>query len=106
TRMLILGSQILVGFNFHGFFQPGFNRLPPAARELEVIGLGLMLAAVGLLISPGAFHQIVERGNDSPGLLDFAGHVASFALLPFALGIGIDVYVATVVVVGEPLALP
>ena len=106
TRMLILGAQVLIGFDFQASFQPGFERLPFVAEELKVVGLALMLLALGLLISPGAFHQIVELGNDTPRLIDFTGRIAALALLPFALGIGIELYVASLVVVGDGPALP
>src|SRR2546423_1127583 len=35
TRMLILGSQVLLGFQYQGVFQPGFQKLPPLAQELR-----------------------------------------------------------------------
>jgi hypothetical protein len=105
TRMLILGAQVLLGFQFQAVFQPGFERLPPPVQELKLIGLGLMLVAVGLLLTPGAFHQLVERGNDSERLISFTGWIAAFALLPFAAGMGIDVYIAAQLVVGPMAAL-
>ena len=77
TRMLILGAQVLIGFDFQASFQPGFERLPFVAEELKVVGLALMLLALGLLISPGAFHQIVELANDTPRLIDFTGRIAA-----------------------------
>jgi uncharacterized protein DUF6328 len=104
TRMLILGAHVLLGFGFQGAFQPGFEHLPPPAQELKLLGLGLMLLAVGLLLAPGAFHQITECGNDTPRLIDYTGRIASLALLPFALGIGIEVGVATLIVFDTPVA--
>ena len=101
TRMLILGAQVLIGFDFQAGFQPAFDRLSPATQELKLVGLGLMLLAVGLLIAPGAFHQIVEAGNDTQRLMDFTGRIASLALLPFALGIGLELSIATQVVIGD-----
>src|ERR1700682_3726908 len=103
--MLILGAQVLLGFEFQSTFQPGYARLPVPVQELKVVGLTLMLLAVGLLVAPGAFHQIVERGNDSPTITQFTNQIASLALLPFALGIGVDVYVASHVVLGPVAAL-
>ena len=106
TRMLILGAQVLIGFNFQSTFQPGFEKLSPDAQLLKLLGLGLMLAAVALLIAPGAFHQIVERGDDSQRLIGFTGRIASFALLPFAFGLGIELYIAATVALGPQFALP
>ena len=100
TRTLILGAQVLVGFSFQAGFQPGFTRLPLAAQELEILGLGLMLVAVGLLIAPSSFHQIVAGGHDTPGVIAYTGRIAALALLPFAIGIGLDAYIAGLVVVG------
>ena len=106
TRMLVLGAQVLIGFDYQAVFHPGFERLPPEAQHLKLLGLGLMLVALGLLIAPGAFHQIVEGGHDSERLIAYTGRVAASALLPFALGIGIEVYVAALAVLSPPLALP
>jgi hypothetical protein len=106
TRMLILGAQVLLGFEFQAVLQPGFERLPPELQALKAVSLGLMLVAVGLLLAPGAFHQIVERGNDSPRLVEFTNRIATLALLPFAVGMGLDVYLATSVVLGTTAALP
>src|SRR5258708_4779738 len=104
-RMLILGAQVLLGFEFQSTFQPVYQRLPTPIQEVKVVSLTLMLLAVGLLVAPSAFHQIVERGNDSPRVTQFTNQIASLALLPFALGIGINVYVASQVVLGPPAAL-
>jgi uncharacterized membrane protein len=102
--MLILGAQVLIGFDFQAAFQP-FGRLPADTQHLELLGLGLMLFAAGLLIAPGAFHQIVERGNDTPRLIEFTGRIAAFALLPFALAIGIELYLVGQAIVGASIAL-
>jgi hypothetical protein len=106
TRMLILGAQVLLGFQFHSIFQNGFDQLPAPVQHVKLIGLALMLLAVGLLIAPAAFHQIAERGNDSRRLLRFTTRIAEWALMPFALGLGIDVYMAVLVVLGPAPALP
>ena len=60
SRMLILGAQVSLGFQFQAVFQPGFDRLAQSAQGLMVVGLYLMLVAVGLLLAPGMYHQIVE----------------------------------------------
>jgi hypothetical protein len=36
TRMLILGAQILLGFQFRGVFSDGYDQLPTEARYLNV----------------------------------------------------------------------
>ncbi|MDT7541774.1 MAG: hypothetical protein QOE33_1678 [Acidobacteriota bacterium] len=101
ARMLVLGSQVIVGFQFRAIFEQGFERLPEHARYLKLGALALMLVAIALLIAPSAFHRIVERGEDTHRLQRFATRVMELALLPFATGLGVDVFVATEKVFGH-----
>jgi hypothetical protein len=100
ARMLILGAQVLVGLQFRSFFEKGFDSLPIAAQALKLLGLGILLVAIGLLISPMAYHRIVERGEDTEEIHRYTSRLMKFALLPFALGLGLDLYVATQKVIG------
>jgi Family of unknown function (DUF6328) len=93
TRILILGAQILLGFQFRGVFSEGYDRLPAHSRYLDGIALGLMVCAVGLLIAPGPYHRIVEGGEDSGELHGFVTTIADLALLPFAVALGVDLFV-------------
>ena len=85
TRMLILGAQILLGFQFRGVFSDGYDQLPADSRYLSGVALGLMICVVGLLITPGPYHRIVEAGTDSGRFHRLVTIVAELALLPFAL---------------------
>jgi hypothetical protein len=100
ARMLILGSQVLLGFQFRSVFESGFEKLPHYAQYLKLSGLALMVIAVGLLMSPGAYHRIVEEGEDTNSMHRFTTRIMDVALLPFALGLGIDIFVATDKIVG------
>lgn len=100
-RMLILGSQVLLGFQFRSVFEKGFEKLPEHARYLKLGGLSLMLLAVLLLMWPGAYHQIVEDGEDTHELHHFATSVMGIALLPFALGLGADFFIGTEFLMGR-----
>lgn len=93
-RMLILGSQVLLGLQFRSAFEKSFEKLPKEAQYLKLGSLILMTIAILLLTWPGAYHQIVEEGEDSEELHRFATVVITLALLPFALGLGIDFFVA------------
>jgi Family of unknown function (DUF6328) len=104
ARMLILGAQVLVGFQYQGVFQPGFDRLPTGLQQLRLVSLSLMLLTLGLLLAPGAYHQIVQRGHDSSRVTSFSNVVAGLALGPFALSLGIDVFLAVGVVLPSTLA--
>jgi hypothetical protein len=93
VRMLILGSHILLGFQFNAAFHPGFEKLPPYGRTVDGVALLLMLAAIALLILPSVRHRVVEEGQDSGAFLAFTSRAAGLALLPFAVTLGLDLYV-------------
>jgi hypothetical protein len=94
SRMLVLGTQVLIGFQFRSGFQEAFDSLPPWSRYLDGLALLLMVCALGLLILPGPYHRIVEEGKNSGRLQSLIGVVASCALTPFAVGIGLAVGIA------------
>jgi hypothetical protein len=58
-RMLMLGAQILLGFQFQGPFQSAFSDLGSREKAIEVIVLCIMVVVVALLIAPSARHRIV-----------------------------------------------
>ena len=59
SRMLILGAQVLLGFQFEAPFQNAFSALSQIERILELAVLILMLIVLALLIAPSAHHPIV-----------------------------------------------
>lgn len=100
ARMLVIGAQVLVGLQLRSFFEKGFESLPVTSQALKLAGLGLMLAAIGLLISPSAYHRLVEGGEDTHELHRYTSKMMGWALVPFSLGLGIDLYVAAAKVFG------
>jgi hypothetical protein len=105
TRMLILGGQILLGFGLRGVFADAFEQLPTHARWLDTLGLGLMVVVVAFLVLPEPYHRIVEGGADSGRFHDLVTDIADLVLLPFALALGIDIYLAAERVFGEGVAV-
>ena len=57
TRLLILGVQILLGFEFQCAFQDRFDRLADGAKQLNLAALGLIVLSVAILIAPSMQHQ-------------------------------------------------
>jgi hypothetical protein len=94
TRLLILGGQILMGFHLNAAFQNGFSQLSKGSRELHAFAFLSMVCAVGLLIAPSMQHRIVEGGHASARILRVVTRFADWALLPIALGLAADLYIA------------
>jgi hypothetical protein len=93
SRMLVLGAEILIGFEFTAVLQAGFSGLSATAKNANMIALALMLSVLSLLIAPCVFHQITARGDDRREVHGFSSRIMNFALLPFAAGLGLTVYI-------------
>jgi hypothetical protein len=52
-----------------------------------------MATAMGLLIAPSLQHQIVDRGRATARIISATTRLASAALFPFALSLGINLYI-------------
>jgi Family of unknown function (DUF6328) len=105
TRMLVLGPQILLGFELSGVFRDGFESSPPHARYVDGIALLLILVTVGLLITPETYHHLVEPGGDTGRFHQLISRMAECALLPFALSPGLVLFIAGESILGLSLGL-
>jgi hypothetical protein len=92
SRLLILGAQVLFGFQLEAAFQDLFPNIPVASRYVHCAGLILLLLSVGLLIAPSLFHQIIYRGNSTGGAVRMATGFAGASLLPLTLGLGAAIF--------------
>ena len=93
SRMLILGAQILLGFQYRAALEKQFEFLPSSSQYLQLVALVILLGAIALIMAPGAYHRIVYQGEDHPDLHEFTTTVMDIALLPFIAALGIDLYV-------------
>lgn len=105
VRTLMLGAQILLGFQLQAPFQSAFSELPELEKSFQLLVLILLVAVVGLLISPAAHHRIVEEGQASEGLIRFISGLAVTTLAPFAIALSLDIQVAASGVIGLAGAL-
>src|SRR5262245_2926575 len=105
TRLLILGAQVLFGFQLEVVFQELFSSLPLSSRYLECAAQLLMTISVVCLITPSMLQRIAERGDDTSRILQAATLCAGLALLPFALSIGLDLYIIFEPITGRGLAV-
>src|SRR4051794_1928664 len=94
-RMLVLVVQVLIGFQFRGVLEPGFDRLPPQMQYLKLGGCGLLLLTLALLLTLPSYHRLVEDGDNNAHFAGVLSGIMSIALLPFALALGIDLAVVS-----------
>jgi hypothetical protein len=100
TRILVLGIQILIGFGFRTFFEPGFEQMAPYTQRLQLTALGLMLLGFGVLTIPAPYHRIVLHGRNTGELHRLATITVSSGLLPFALAMGLSFFLGARWVLG------
>jgi Family of unknown function (DUF6328) len=93
TRLLILGVQILLGFEFQCVFQDGFDGLGSGAKQLSLGSLGLIVLSTAILITPSMQHRLVEVGHSTPRLIGATNRLAALALLPLTIGLALSAYV-------------
>ena len=101
NRLLMLGAQVLFGFQFNAAFQELFLELPYVSRLLESLGLTLLMVSIAFLIAPSMHHRIVEGGQDNTRVLRLATNFAAFALLPLSLTLALDMFVASAWAAGQ-----
>ena len=94
ARILVLVTQVLLGFQYSGAFQKGFEKLPDVTQKLQIAALLLMLVAFGLLVSLGPYHQLAQRSYNDEGFAKHISKVMATALLPFAMGLSINLFQA------------
>lgn len=100
SRILVLGIQILIGFGFRTFFEPGFEKMSAEAQELQLAALGLMLIGFGVLTIPVPYHRIVLHGRNTGQFHRIATMTVSAGLLPFALAMGLSFFLGAHWVLG------
>ena len=101
ARMLVLGAQVLLGFQYRGFFEKKYDQLGSGERTLQLVGLFALLLTIGSLFLMAARHRIVEKGRDSSRFHRFTLAVMRFTLLPFAAALSCDLAIAGYAVAGK-----
>jgi hypothetical protein len=105
VRTLVLGAQVLLGFQYQALFHPRFEELPGYRKALETLVFVLMLMTIGCLIAPSSFHRISEGGEATHRQHAYTKAMTTIALLPFALATGGNVIITTDLYVGGTAAL-
>jgi hypothetical protein len=93
NRLLILGAQVLFGFQFQGVFQEAFTELTQFSRKVDSLALVLMALTIALFVAPSMQHRIVEGGADTIRILRATGTFGIAALVPFGISLGLDFYI-------------
>jgi hypothetical protein len=105
VRTLVLGAQILLGFQYQALFLPRFEELPGYGKALGTLVFALMLITIACLVAPSPFHRISEGGEATRRQHAYTKAMITIALVPFALATGGNVIITTDLYVGSTAAL-
>jgi hypothetical protein len=100
-RVALPGAQALFGFQFSVLFMQTFEKLPQSTKIVHFVSLTLIALTVIMLMTPAAYHRIVEQGEETERFHTFASKIVIGALIPLGLGVTSDFYVVTLKVTGS-----
>ena len=101
TRVVLPGAQAMLGFQFVVTMTKAFAEMPTFVRMVHFAALGLVALAIMLLITPAAVHRITFRGLDVERAHDIGSTLVSVAMVPLALGLSADFFVASYKMLGD-----
>ncbi len=92
-RIILPGTQALLGFQFVAVFSQNFNSLPQEMKYLHLISLCLVTLTTILLMSPAAFDRIVGERKNNHLFIKYSSQVIVAAMICLALGLAGDLFV-------------
>ena len=100
-RMVLPGIQALFGFQLIAVFNDEFQeRLSHAEQLVHLAAIVLVTAAIALVMAPAALHRRAETLAVSRRFIDLSSKMLLAGMFPLALGIALDVYLITGMIVG------
>ena len=91
-RIVLPGTQTLMGFQFIAIFNPIFQGLSTNLKILHFVSLLCAIVCSVLLIAPVAFQQLGEEGDATAKFLSYTRKVLISAMAFLLLAITGDVY--------------
>ena len=105
ARMIVPGIQALFGFQLIAVYNATFHeRLDRTHQVVHLVSICWIALAMGLVMTPAAYHRQAERGWITPRLARIASRLLQAALACLALGAGLDVYLIGFLVLGNTTA--
>jgi hypothetical protein len=98
ARMVLPGIQALFGFQLIAVFNQGFKlSLSPFEQVLHLIALIMVAVAAIFVMAPAAYHREAEH-QISKHFVELSSRFLAWSMLPFALGICLDIYLIAKVI--------
>ena len=92
ARMVLPGVQAVLGFQLVAVFNQRFQEFSPGEQTVHLPAFLLVALAMGLMMTPAAYHRQVERGRVSQRFIDLSSKLLTIAMLPLIAGLCLDTY--------------
>jgi hypothetical protein len=102
ARVILPGIQALFGFQTIAVFNQGFVELPEYAKACHLIGLGMVIIAVALVMTPAVYYRCVGKEYVSPKMVEASTLMIRTALFPLACGLALDIFVVILTATDRP----
>lgn len=99
--MVLPGIQTLFGFQLIVGFNQGFRELASLEQHLHYVSLILTALAIAIIMTPAAYHRLVEQGSVSLFFVELISWLIAAAMVPLAVSLGLEVYVVGSVILGD-----
>jgi hypothetical protein len=89
ARCILPGLQAVFGFQTIAVFNERFTDLETYAQVCHLLGLGLMVIAMALLMTPAVYYR-AQHGQPTSRMLRTSRKSIRGALIPLAVGLSLD----------------
>jgi uncharacterized membrane protein len=104
-RMVLPGIQALFGFQLIAVFNERFSeKLSSAEQLLHLVAIVLVTVAIALVMAPAALHRRSQPQSVSKRFIELSSGLLLAGMFPLALGLALDVYLITSIIVGKDAA--
>ena len=103
--MVLPGIQALFGFQMVAVFSQGFaERLDSGQKQLHLVALALVVAAIALVMAPAAYHRQKDPQRVTERFVRISTRLLLWSMPPLAVAITLDFYIVARVILRSPLA--
>ncbi|MGZ5261441.1 MAG: DUF6328 family protein [Burkholderiales bacterium] len=89
ARCILPGLQAVFGFQTIAVFNKRFTDLATYAQVCHLVGLGLMVVAMAMLMTPAVYNR-AKRGQATSRMLRMSRKSIRGGLIPLAVGLSLD----------------
>ena len=91
-RMVLPGIQALFGFQLVAVFNARFTELSACEQRMHLVAIGLVGAAVVLIMTPAAYHRQTTTRTITSIFIRLSTRLLLSSMIPLAFAISLDFY--------------